>query len=148
MFVPIAFVIVTEVEYHDIFRELSLDMFESLRIPPQGKNKNGEEIKLPLQERRTFAFSEFIAKLAFLKTIPCPSFNTKYNIEFHDKTLIIEEGRFNQIPDNNQIAIKLLFKILDIKSIFFCWKALLFDYSLVLISSQYSLQFNIAEALK
>jgi hypothetical protein len=29
----------------------------------------------------------------------------------------------------------LLLKLLDIKSIIFCWKALLFDYTLVLISS-------------
>ena len=101
MYVPIAFVVVTEVEYHDIFRELSLDLFEGLRVPPQGKNKNWEEIKMPLDERRQYAFSDFLAKIAFLKTVPCPTFNTKFNIEFQDKTLIIEEGRFNAIPDNN-----------------------------------------------
>jgi len=94
------------------------------------------------------AFADFLAKIAFLKTIPCPSFNTKFNIELHQKTLIIEEGSMNHIPNNNDIAMRLLFQILDVRSIFFCWKALLFDYSLVLISNQYSLQFNIAEALK
>ena len=41
-----------------------------------------------------------------------------------------------------------MLKVMDVKAIIFCWKALLFDYTLVLISSQYSLQFNIAEALK
>jgi len=52
------------------------------------------------------------------------------------------------IPDRNQIAIKVLFQILDIRSILYCWKALLFDCTLVLISNQYSLQFYVAEALK
>ena len=33
MFVPVAFVIATEVEYHDIFRELMLDLFENIRSP-------------------------------------------------------------------------------------------------------------------
>ena len=33
MFVPVALVIATEVEYHDIFRELMLDLFENIRNP-------------------------------------------------------------------------------------------------------------------
>jgi hypothetical protein len=81
------------------------------------------------------AFADFIAKIAFLKTVPCPSFNTKFNIELHQKTLVIEEGPFNQIPNNNDIAMQLLFQIMDVKAIFFVWKALLFDYSVVLISN-------------
>lgn len=82
LYLPVAFVIVTEVEYHDIFRELSLDLFESVRVPPTLKDKNGEDAKLPLTDRRKFAFAEMIAKIAFLKTIPCPTFNTCFNIEF------------------------------------------------------------------
>jgi DENN (AEX-3) domain len=47
MYIPIAFVLQTEVEYHDIFRELALDLFESIRKTPDNpKGKNGEEIKL------------------------------------------------------------------------------------------------------
>ena len=110
MYIPIAFVIQTEVEYHDIFRELSLDLFESIRKTPENpKNKHGEEIKIPFLDRRKMAFADFIAKIAFLKTLPCPSFNTKFNIELHNKTLVIEEGPFNAIPNNNDIALKLLF---------------------------------------
>jgi len=37
--------------------------------------------------------------------------------------------------------------MLDVRTIFYCWKAILFDKTLVLISSQYSLQFYIAQAL-
>jgi len=72
----------------------------------------------------------------------------KYNIEFFCKTLIINELPFHKIPNKNQIAIQVLFDILDVRSILYCWKALLFDCSLVLISSQTSLQFYVAEALK
>lgn len=148
MFIPNAMVIQTEIEQHDIFRELMLDLFESIRVPAEGKNMQGEEIKLPFEERRLLSFAEFIARIAWLKTIPCPTFNTRYNLQFFSKTLVINEKPFNTIPMTNQIALKLLLKLLDIKSIIFCWKALLFDYTLVLISSQFSLQFNIAEALK
>lgn len=87
------------------------------------------------KEKRLLSFAEFISKIAFLKTIPCPTFNTRYNIEFFSKTLVINEKPFGTIPENNQIALRLLLKLLDIKSIIFCWKALLFDYTLVLISS-------------
>jgi len=31
--------------------------------------------------------------------------------------------------------MQLLFQIMDVKAIFFVWKALLFDYSVVLISN-------------
>ena len=41
-----------------------------------------------------------------------------------------------------------MFEVLDVKTIIYCWKALLFDTSLILISSSTSLQFYIAEALK
>lgn len=148
MFIPIAFVIQTEVEYHDIFREMMLQLFETIRLPLEGKDKNATDLKMTFENRRKLAFADFLSHMAFLKTIPCPSFNTLYNISFLNKTLIVEKGPFHLIPESNQIAIKVLFEILDIHSILFCWKALLFDYSLVLISSQYSLQFNVAEALK
>lgn len=90
---------------------------------------------MSFESRRKLAFADFLSHIAFLKTIPCPSFNTKYNIQLLNKTLVIEEGKFNGIPDSNQTAIKVLFEVLDVNSILFCWKALLYDYSLVLISS-------------
>ena len=37
--------------------------------------------------------------------------------------------------------------MLDVRTILYCWKAILFDYTLVLVSSQCSLQFYIAQAL-
>ena len=68
-------------------------------------------------------------------------------MEFLGQTLTINEPNFDEIPDKNQLAIRVLFDMLDVRTIMFCWKALLFDYTLVLISSQYSLQFYIAQAL-
>ncbi len=62
--------------------------------------------------------------------------------------MTIKENPFDQIPHKNSLPIKILFDCLDIKTVLYCWKALLFDYSLILISSQLSLQFYIAEALK
>ena len=37
-------------------------------------------MKLTYYPRRELSFSELIAKIAFLKTIPCPTFNMRYNI--------------------------------------------------------------------
>lgn len=68
-------------------------------------------------------------------------------MEFYRKTLTFQEPNYSEIPDKNQIAIKVLFSMLDVRSIIYCWKAILFDATLVLISSQYSLQFYIAQAL-
>ena len=85
--------------------------------------------------------------MAFLATIPCPAFNTKFNVEFFNKSLTIEEPSYNIVPDKNQIAIRVLFDLLDVRTILYCWKALLLDYKLVLISGQYSLQFYVATAL-
>lgn len=46
MFIPNAMVIQTEIEQHDIFRELMLDLFESIRVPAEGKDKQGNVIKI------------------------------------------------------------------------------------------------------
>lgn len=69
-------------------------------------------------------------------------------VEFRSKTLILSEKSLGRIPHRNTIAIETLFEILDVRSILYMWKAMLFDYTLVLISSQVSLQFYVAEALK
>ena len=130
-YVPVAFVIETEIENHDIFRDILTLLFESIRVPEIATQKREDDRKL--------AFADFLAHIAFLKTVPPPCFDMRYNIEFFTKTLIIDELPFHNIPNKNQIAIKVLFDILDIRSILYCWKALLFDCSLVLISSQNSL---------
>ena len=85
------------------------------------------------------AFADFLCHLAFLASIPCPTFNTVYHIEFFGKTLTINEPNYNEIPDKNQLALRVLFDMLDVRTILYCWKAILFDYTLVLVSSQYSL---------
>lgn len=89
-----------------------------------------------------------LAHIAFLKTLPCPSFNTKLNISFFKKQFIIDEMDYMEIPHRNSIAINMLFNVLDVRSILYMWKALLFDCHVILISSQTSLQFYVAEALK
>ena len=115
-------------------------LFESIRNP--------DKVVDDKEQNERLAFADFLAHIAFLATMPCPDFNTRFNIEFLGKTLIIEERPFHSVPDKNKIALTVLFEILDVKTIIYCWKALLFDTSLILISSSYSLQFYVAEALK
>lgn len=92
-FAPIAFVIQTEVEHHDIFKEVMLKLFESIRIPMV---VTGDE-----QKDQQLAFAEFLAHLAFLVSIPCPTFNTRFHIEFLGKTLTLTEPNFDEVPDKN-----------------------------------------------
>lgn len=58
-YVPFAFVIVTEIENHDIFKEVLFQLFKSLIKP-----NNFTDYKI-------FAQADFIAHIAFLNTIPC-----------------------------------------------------------------------------
>ncbi len=60
----------------------------------------------------------------------------------------IDEKKYSLVPHRSSIAIQMLFQTLDVKSILYMWKAVLFDCSIILISSQQSLQFYVAEALK
>lgn len=139
-YVPVAFVLSTELENHDIFRDILLELFESIRTPKRYTNKCLQDKKL--------AFSDVLLHVAYLRTLPAPSYNSKMLVEFRSKTLILQEKSLNRIPHRNTIAIETLFEILDVRSILYMWKAMLFDYTLVLISSQMSLQFYVAEALK
>mmetsp|Transcript_7350 Transcript_7350/g.6583 ORF Transcript_7350/g.6583 Transcript_7350/m.6583 type:complete len:92 (-) Transcript_7350:99-374(-) len=84
---------------------------------------------------KLIAYADMISHLAFLKTLPSPTFNTIYNLHFLNQTIVIKENAFDQIPHKSTQAIKILMDVLDVRSIFFCWKALLFDKSLVLLSS-------------
>lgn len=127
MYVPIAFVICTEIENHDIFRAILQELLESIRIPKEVSNKP--------DENKFLAFADLISHIAFLKTIPCPTFNAKLMIEFYNKTVEITEKDYRKIPHRNTIAIRTLFDVLDIKSILYMWKALLFDKTLILIST-------------
>ena len=140
--VPVSIVIQTECEHHDIFREILISLFELIRVPRKIPNNEN------MVEHKFLAYAEFIAHIAYLKTIPCPSFNTRFNIEFLGKTLIVNEQMFHKVPNKSQVSIQVLFDILDVTTILNCWKALLFDYTLVVISSQVSVQFYVADALK
>jgi len=115
-------------------------MFDHIRVPDKVSEKDCENKKL--------AFADMLAHIAYLKTIPCPSFNSKHRIQFNRKLMIINEQEFFTIPNRNTIAIETLFDILDVRSILYMWKAMVFDCSLILISTQTSLQFYVAEALK
>ena len=77
-YVPVALVLQTEIENHDIFRQMLCELFESIRNPEQIANDSHEDNK-------KFAFADMLAHVAFLKTLPCPSFNTKLNITFFKK---------------------------------------------------------------
>ena len=101
-------------------------MFESIWNPESITNNK-------LQDK-LLAFADMLTHLAYLKTIPCPSFNTAANIEFYKKTILLEEMSFYSIPNRNTTAIATLFEILDVRSIIYMWKAMIFDCSLIFIS--------------
>jgi hypothetical protein len=124
-------VLSTESENHDIFREMLLEMFESIRNPESVTNNT-------LQDK-LLAFADMLTHVAYLKTIPCLSFNSAANIEFYKKTILLEELNYYSIPNRNTIAIATLFEILDVRSILYMWKAMIFDCSLIFISLQKSL---------
>jgi hypothetical protein len=89
--VPVALVICTEVENHDLFRSMLEELFESIRIP---------EVVVadtPVANKR-LAFADMLAHLAYLKTLPCPSFNTRMNIGFYNKQFIVNEQEYFNIP--------------------------------------------------
>jgi hypothetical protein len=149
----VAMILESETEYHDVFKQILLALFDLIRVPPEAYGSGIRVI-----ENRNIAFADLIAHIAFLKTIPAPPFNTIYNI--HMLPIIqqpgmppppptaqsgglhlftIREGGFDDIPNRSLLPIKILFDVLDVRSIIYCWKALLFDKSLILVSSQLSL---------
>ena len=107
------------------------ELFESLRRPEQITDS-------PIQNKK-LAFADMLAHLAFLKTLPCPGYNTLMEIAFYKSRFKIDEKKYDLVPHRNSIAIQMLFQTVDVKSILYMWKALLFDCSIILISSQQSL---------
>jgi len=95
-------IVQTECEHHDIFREILLQLFEHIRSPLSVCN---DPTKVSKIEDQQLAYADLVSHLAFLKTIPCPSFNTRYNIEFLGKTLVINEGQYHELPNKNFKAI-------------------------------------------
>lgn len=102
-----------------------------------------EHVYKPKPDKRTLVFADFIAHIAFLASLPCPSFNTRYHIEFLNKTLTIDEPKYDTVPHKNERAINVLFEALDLRTILYCWKAILLNKTLVLISTSTSLQFYV-----
>ena len=92
---------------------------------------------------RNLVYADFLAHIAFIASLPCPSFNTDFEIEFLSSKITISEPMYDKIPDKNEDAIKVLFDVLDLRSIIYCWKAILLGKSLVLISQHSSLQFYV-----
>ena len=83
----------TEIEHHDVFKEVLVSLFESVRKTDNVTNNGMQDQKV--------RFADFLAHIAFLSTIPCPDFNTVFNIEFLGKTLVLKELPFHHIPDKN-----------------------------------------------
>ena len=92
-FAPIAFILVSEVEHHDIFKEILKLLFKSISKPMKVTNNDFDN--------RELAFADFLSHLAFLSSIPCPTFNTRYHVEFFKKTLTFQEPYYDEIPDKN-----------------------------------------------
>ena len=96
-YIPVAFCIETETEFHDIFREILLTLFEMIRVP-ETLVINGISTQ---STNKLISYAELISHLAFLRTIPSPPFNTIYNISFLNQTIIIKENPFDTIPNKS-----------------------------------------------
>jgi hypothetical protein len=83
-----------------------------------------------------------------LRTIPAPVFNSEINLHLNDVLINLKENKFNELPHKNQYAIKTLMEMLDFKTILMCLKALLFDRTLIVMSFEISLLFQIVEGIK
>jgi hypothetical protein len=87
-YIPVAFCIETETEFHDAFREILLHLFEMIRVPEVVQNTTPHA-------NRLISFAELITHLAFLRTIPSPTFNTMYNIHMLNTTIVLKENPFD-----------------------------------------------------
>ena len=92
-------------------------------------------------------FAHMIATLSFLRTIPPPVFNSEVNILFDNKLLNFKESCFNEIPHKNSCLIKTIL-LLDFQTILTCLKALIFDKTLIVLSTEESLLFDVIEGFK
>ena len=72
-YVPVALCLETETEFHDVFKQIMLSLFDLIRIPEK-------YAEMKANQNRTISFAELVSHLAFLKTIPAPPFNCVYNI--------------------------------------------------------------------
>lgn len=107
-YVPVALVLETETEYHDVFRQIMLALFDLIRVPcelfkisngnvpsssdnninTQKDQNNKEQSNVErllagnnrLIESKKISFADLVAHIAFLKTLPAPPFNSIFNV--------------------------------------------------------------------
>ena len=72
LYIPVAFVIQTDIEHHDVFKEILKSLFESIH--------EKEMVQERCQGSKELAYAEFLTHVAFLASIPCPTFNTRFHI--------------------------------------------------------------------
>ena len=109
---------------------------------------NGDDSASIPELARCMAFADLVAHVAFLRTVPAPVFNSEVNITFMDSVINLKENRFNVLPHKNQECIRILTECLDFQTILKCIKALIFDRTLIVLSAELSLLFNVVEGLK
>ena len=94
------------------------------------------------------SFAEIVAHISYLRTIPAPVFSSEINLLFFDTLINMKENSFNELPHKNQNSIKILIEVLDFRTILKCIKGLLFDYTLIVLSQETSLLFQVIEGIK
>ena len=157
--VPVAFVIETQAEFHDHFKHIMVELYNSLKEENDKEadkvkqffsvpdlKSNNENPNIPSLSR-CLKFTQFVSQIAFLRTVPAPVFNSEVNLMWRN-LIKFKEMRFDQVPEKNNECIRILIDCLDFKTILTCMKALMFDLNLIVFSSQTSLLFNVVEALK
>lgn len=146
----------TKVEFHDAFKLILQIIYEKLRSPVKysqmvdqkfKESKYFDKVNLP-EIKNLMGFSETIAHLSFLRTIPAPVFNSEVTIQFMGTIVNLKENSFGELPHKNQNSIKILLECLDFKTILTCLRGLIFDYTLIVFCHETSLLFNIVEGLK
>ena len=140
-YAPVILILKTETEFHDRMREL---LYYLLRVL-----KNTRRLSNSPYLTRIGGFAEIISAIAFVFTMPVPPYHTELTVQLSDDAqLVFTESRANELPHKNVRPVKVLFERLDVSSVLHCWKALLLDRKLILLSSQNSLLFYVAEALR
>ena len=44
---------------------------------------------------KNLVFADFLAHIAFIASLPCPSFNTQFEIEFLDRKITVNEPMYD-----------------------------------------------------
>ena len=96
-------------------------MYENLKLPAKHsqlidqnykESKHFDKLNIP-DIGNLMSFSETIAHLSFLRTIPAPVFNSEVTIQFMGTVINLKENSFGDLPHKNQNSIKILLECLD-----------------------------------